>query len=296
MNANRIFIVIGLCLPLLMQAEVDRNNREVIKQYALNPRTVYNIPIGNTPTTITFPGALTSIDGANIGANAKDKPPVLLSYVAGRYFFSVRAMQPEARGALNVVYQDQTYAFNFYNHEDSIPYRTVRLVQSDDPMAASGLGVNGEAPRRTSPTVLVDLLDRAKSYPLIQRAYPGMLEEEVEFFAPEGLTTEYRDFSATIDEVFRFAHYDTLVFRVSFQNDSEEDIFYQPQMLAVRVGQNLYYPSIADASGIIPAQADSVAYIAITGQPNGEPAYLSVHNAFQIVVSRVEDPARLLIP
>lgn len=296
MKANRIFILLGLCLPLLMQAKVERFNREVIKEYALNPRTVYNIPIGNTPTTISFPGPLTSIDGSNVGSNAKDKPPVLLSYVAGRYFFSVRAMEPEARGALNVVYQDQTYAFNFYHHEDAVPYRTVRLVQSENPMEASGLGVRGQAPKRTSPTVLVDLLDRAKSYPLIQRAYPGMLEEEVEYLAPEGLVTEYQDFSATVDEVFKFVNYDTLIFRVSFQNNSEEDIFYQPQMLAVRVGQNLYYPSIADASGIIPAQSDSAVYIAITGQPNGEPAHMSVRNAFQIIVSRVEDPARLLIP
>jgi hypothetical protein len=296
MKRSRIFITLSLLLPLITLAEVDRYNREVIKEYALSSRAVYNIPIGNTPTTITFPGPLTSIDGANVGVNAKDKPPVLLSYVAGRYFFSVRAMQPHARGALNVVYRGQTYAFNFYHHEDAVPYRTVRLVQSDDPLSTLGLGISAAQAKGISPTVLVDLLDRAKSYPLIQRAYPGMLEEEVDYLAPEGLSTEYRDFSARIDEVFRFVRYDTLVFRISLHNTSGEDIFYHPQMLAVRIGENLYYPSIADASGIIPAESDSVAYIAITGQPNGEPAYLSVHNAFQLVVSRIEDPAKLLIP
>ena len=296
MKLNRL-VILCFVLPFLCHAEEDRYNREVIKEYALSPQTVYNIPIGNTPTTITFPGPLQSIDGANVGSVPKDNPPVLLSYVAGQYFFSVRAMQPNARGALNVVYRDQTYAFNFYHHEDTVPYRTVRLVQPDDLMADSAaLGPGAVTIRRTTPNVLLDLLDRAKSYPLIRRAYPGMLDEEVDYRAPEGLTTEYRNYTASIEEVMRFVRYDTLVFRISLHNASGEDIFYQPQMLAVRIGENLYYPSIADASCIIPANADSVAYLAITGQPSGEPAYLSVHNAFQLVVSRIENPAKLLIP
>jgi hypothetical protein len=296
MKLNRIAILYFL-LPLLCHAEEDRYNREVIKEYALSPQTVYNIPIGNTPTTITFPGPLQSIDGANVGSVPKDNPPVLLSYVAGQYFFSVRAMQPNARGALNVVYQGQTYAFNFYHHEDAVPYRTVRLVQSDEGlMDCAALGPGAITIRRTTPNVLLDLLDRAKSYPLIQRAYPGMLDEEVDYLAPEGLTTEYRDYTASIEEVMRFVRYDTLVFRISLHNTSEENIYYQPQMLSIRIGQNLYYPSIADSSGIIPAQSDSVAYLAITGKPNGEAAHLSVHNPFQVIVTRITYPAKLFIP
>jgi hypothetical protein len=51
--------------------------------------------------------------------------------------------------------------------------------------------------------------------------------------------------------VFRFDPEDTLVFRVRFENDGENEVIYQPQRIAARVGQNVYYASIADASGII---------------------------------------------
>lgn len=278
-------------------AKADRYNRDVIKQYALNPQTVYNIPIGNTPTTITFPGPLSSIDGANVSSDPKNKAPVLLSYIEGRYFFSVRATEPNARGALNVVYQNQTYVFNFYHHDDEIPYRTVRLVDSGDTaMVESGYGAQPAVIRKATPSALVDLLDRAKSYHLISEAYPNMLDEEIQHIAPPNLTTEYRDFNVRIDDIYRFTQYDTLVFKISLRNESEEAVFYTPQMIAVRIGQNLYFPSITDASGIIPLQSDSIAYIAITGKPNGERADLSIRNPFQIIVSQVNDPAKLLIP
>ncbi|WP_269541667.1 hypothetical protein [Cerasicoccus fimbriatus] len=296
MNLRLIHLFLWLT-PALLLAEVDRYNRDVIKQYALNPQTVYNIPIGNTPTTITFPGPLSSIDGANVSSDPKNKAPVLLSYIEGRYFFSVRATEPNARGALNVVYQNQTYVFNFYHHEDEIPYRTVRLVDSGETaMVESGYGAQPAVIRKATPSALVDLLDRAKSYHLISEAYPNMLDEEIQHIAPQNLTTEYRDFNVRIDDIYRFNQYDTLVFKISLRNESEEAVFYTPQMIAVRIGQNLYFPSITDASGIIPPQSDSIAYIAITGKPNGERADLSIRNPFQIIVSQVNDPAKLLIP
>jgi len=284
-----------LLASVLLLADVDRYNREVIKQYALNPQTVYNIPIGNTPTTITFPGPLLSIDGANVSSDPKNPAPVLLSYVEGRYFFSVRATEPDARGALNVVYQDSTYVFNFYHREDDLPYRTVRLVQGNLSEALSHEG-SPRAIRKAPPSVLVDLLDRAKSYHLINEAHPKMLDDQIQYHAPARLVTEYRDFKASVEEIFRFAHYDTLVFKINLRNRSDQTIFYHPQMIAVRIGQNLYYPSITDASGIIPQQSDSIAYLAITGKPNGERADLSLKNRFQIIVSRVSDPAKLMIP
>jgi len=296
MNLRQITFLLSLLAPALMLADADRYNREVIKQYALSPQTVYNIPIGNTPTTITFPGPLLSIDGANVSSDPKNKAPVLLSYVEGRYFFSVRATEPDAQGALNVVYQNQTYVFNFYHREGELPYRTVRLVNADD-SAAMGQSVGTRFPvRKATPSGLVDLLDRAKSYHLIDEAYPQMLDEQIQHLAPAGLITEYRDFTVSIDDIFRFARYDTLVFKITLRSESDEVIFYQPQMIAVRVGQNLYYPSITDASGIIPPQSESIAYIAITGKPNGERADLSIKNRFQIIVSKVSDPAKLVIP
>ncbi|MDQ8195666.1 hypothetical protein QEH59_14625 [Coraliomargarita sp. SDUM461004] len=293
---THLCIVLLLIATQLLSANEDRYNTEVIKEYALDANTVYNIPIGNTPTTVTFPGPLVSIDGANISNNPSNKAPVLLSYVDGHYYFSVRAVLPKAQAAVNVVHNGQTYVFNFYHKEDSIPYRTVRLLGAD---AETSYGSSrprwGHEIHKISPTALLSLLDRSKSHYLINEAYPGKLDG-VEHRMPDNMVTEYKDFTASVDEIFRFNKYDTLVFKINLHSTSKDPIYYQPQSVAIRIGQNLYFPSIADASGIIPPDSGSVAYIAITGKPNGERADLSIKNQFQVIVSKVSDPAKLVIP
>lgn len=53
---------------------------QVIKQFPLDERTVYEIPIGpDVPTTLMFPSALTAIEGANVSANPDTAAPVLLA-------------------------------------------------------------------------------------------------------------------------------------------------------------------------------------------------------------------------
>lgn len=106
----------------------------------------------------------------------------------------------------------------------------------------------------------------------------------------------YRDFRATVEEAFRFDPEDTLVLRVRFENTGESEVVYQPQRLAVRVGVNVYYASIADASGIVPPKATTVAYFAVTGTPRGGRANLSVRNVFSVIVPRVERDAKLVVP
>jgi hypothetical protein len=99
-----------------------------------------------------------------------------------------------------------------------------------------------------------------------------------------------------VEEVFRFDPEDTLVFRVRFENTGETEVIYQPQRLAVRVGQNVYYSSIADASGIIPPKAATIGFFAITGTPRGGRANLSIRNYFSVIVPRVERDAKLVVP
>ncbi len=292
-------IAVLLIAAQVANSSVDRDSSGIIKEYALDPATVYNIPIGNTPTTIAFPGPLMSIDGANVSADAANAAPVLLNHVGGRYYFSVRANQPNAQAAINAIYKNRTYAFNFFHREDTPPYRTIRLVEPEksSPFVSStaSLATSSNERRPTTPSALVDLLDQAKSFHLVNQAYPGQLEE-IDWRAPTNLVTVYRDFDVSISEIFRFGNYDTIVFKIHLRNKAEEDIFYQPQSVAIRIGQNLYFPSIADASGIVPAQSESYAYVAITGKPNGQPANLSIKNSFQVIVSRIKDTAKLAIP
>ncbi|HTQ30416.1 MAG TPA: hypothetical protein VMI53_04340 [Opitutaceae bacterium] len=258
----------------------------VIKQFPLDERTVYQIPVGrDVPTTLMFPSAISAIEGANVSANAEAPAPVLLAYTPGNYFFSVRALTPGAKGAVNVVWRNRTFVIRF--EEGPAPYGSVTFYEDN---------FTGGAPvqRRVTAEVLLGLLDRAKEFPLIALQYPEAVQQ-IEHAEP-GTVCFYKDFQVTIEEVFRFDPEDTLVFKLRFENKGDTEVRYQPQRLAVRVGQNVYYASIADASGIVPPKATTIAFLAITGSPTGGRANLSIKNEFSILVTRVERDAKLIVP
>lgn len=258
-----------------------------VKQFPLDERVVYEIPISaEAPTTLMFPSALTAIEGANVSASPETPAPVLLAYTPGRTFFSVRALEPTARAAVNVVWKNRTYVLRFAVAAE--PFGSVTFYE--DELAGRSTSLQ----RRVTPEVLLGMLDRAKSHALIAQQYPEAAQQ-IERAAP-GNVTYYRDYRVTVEEVFRFDPEDTLVFRLRFENLGESEVVYQPQRLAARVGANVYYASIADASGIIPPKASTLGYFAVTGTPRGGRANLSVKNHFSVLVPRVERDAKLVIP
>jgi len=259
----------------------------VVKQFPLDERVVYEIPIsGDAPTTLMFPSSLTAIEGANISASPDQLAPVLLAYTPGRTFFSVRALEPGAKAAVNVVWKNKTYVLRFSVNPE--PYGSVTFYE--DELTGRSLSLS----RRVTPEVLLALLDRAKSHALIAQQYPEVAQQ-IEYARPE-TTSFYKDFRVTVEEVFRFDPEDTVVFRVRFDNVGESEVIYQPQRLAVRVGANVYYAAIADASGIVPPKASTTGHFAITGTPRGGRANLSIKNTFGVIVSRVERDAKLIVP
>lgn len=280
-------LIIAAAVGSASAASVPTRSPQVVKQFPLDDRTVYEIPISrDAPTTLMFPSALTAIEAANVSASPDTPAPVLLAYTPGRYFFSVRAMEPDAMAAVNVIWKNRTYVLRFTTTAE--PYASVTFYE--DELA----GRSGAQRRRVAPDVLLGLLDRAKSYSLIAQQYPEVAQQ-IERAAP-GSVSYYRDFRVTVEEVFRFDPEDTLIFRLRFENDGEKEIIYQPQRLAARVGQSVYYASIADASGIVPSKAATTGFFAVTGTPRGGRANLSVKNTFSVVVPRVERDAKLIVP
>ncbi len=274
-----LLVCTALADPLPLQTSV-------IKQFPLDERTVYQIPVGrDVPTTLMFPSAISAIEGANVSANPETPAPVLLSYTPGNYFFSVRALTPGAKGAVNVVWRNRTFVIRF--EEGPAPYGSVTFYEDNFTGGPA-------AQKRVTADVLLGVLDRAKDYQLIALQYPEAVQqiEHVE----SGTVCFYKYFQVTIEEVFRFDPEDTLVFRLRFENKGDTEVRYQPQRLAVRVGQNVYYASIADASGIVPPKATTTAFLAITGSPTGGRANLSIKNQFNILVTRVGPDAKLIVP
>jgi hypothetical protein len=280
-------LVVALAAAVSAWADVHPLQTQIIKQFPLDERTVYEIPISrDAPTTLMFPSALTAIEAANVSTNPETAAPVLLAYTPGRYFFSVRALEPTAKAAVNVVWRNKTYVLRFVVGAE--PYGSVTFYE--DELAGRSAALR----RRVTPEVLLGLLDRAKSFGLIAQQYPEAVQQ-IEHAAP-GTVSFYKDFRVTMDEVFRFDPEDTLVFKLRFENTGEKEVVYQPQRLAVRVGENIYYASIADASGIIPPKATTTGFFAITGTPLGGRANLSIKNAFDVIVPRVERDAKLVVP
>lgn len=280
-------LIVALAVGCACTTWAQIRSPHVVKQFPLDERTVYEIPIAReAPTTLMFPSALTAIEAANVSATLDTPAPVLLAYTPGRYFFSVRALEPDAKAAVNVVWKNKTYVLRFAVASEA--YASVTFYE--DELAGRSLTQR----HRASPEVLLNLLDRAKSYRLIAEQYPETAQQ-IEHTEPK-TTTFYRDFRVTVEEIFRFDPEDTLVFRLRFDNTSDSEIIYQPQRLAARVGQNVYYASIADASGIVPPKASTNGFFAISGTPRGGRANLSVKNTFSVIVPRVERDAKLIVP
>lgn len=278
---------LALAAAAMLRADVRPLQNQVIKQFPLDARTVYEVPISrDAPTTLMFPSPITGLEGGNVSASPDQPAPVLLAYTPGRYFFSVRALEPNARGGVNVIWKNQTYVIRFVASDT--PYASVTFYE--DELA----GRSASLQRRVTPDVLLGLLDRAKSFALVETQYPEAVQQ-IERVAP-GTVSLYNDFRVTIEEVYRFDPEDTLVFRLRIESTGDKEVIYQPQRLAVRVGQDVYYASISDASGIVPPKASTSAFFAVTGTPRGGRANLSVKNAFSIIVPRVERDAKLVIP
>ena len=137
-------------------------------------------------------------------------------------------------------------------------------------------------------------MDKAKAYPLFAKDCPDALVGVVHT-APE-LTNYYENFNVMIRDVWRFEEEDTLIFRLELVNTSDAAIYYNPQDLAVRLGDRIYTQSLADASGIMPPKSTTPAFFAITGDGHGGRNHLAPENKWNVLVVRADGPAALPTP
>jgi hypothetical protein len=261
-----------------------------IQNVFLDDRTVVSVPVAtNHVTTISFPSAIASIDGAGITVDGKTPGLFQLAYTKGSAFLSVRALVPKASANLNIRWNERTYVFE--------------LVESN----ASVLSLNLEAPPtpeetgpgpmpEVSPLKLLSLLDKAKAFPLLKSQQPESVAD-VGFTTYDGqpLISDFNDYQIQIEEAFRFETEDTLVFRVGITNRSDTSLIYQPDSFALRAGNRLYPQSISDADGTVPPNGQSIVYFAVTGTPDGGRNNLALKNQFTVLVKRLS-PVPIMPP
>lgn len=248
-----------------------------IKRFPLDDRASYAVRLSpEAPTTVLFPDKITALDGANLSPKP-DEAPVLFSHQPGANYFSVRALRPDARAAVNVLLRGQVFALAFTTGGD--PDRTVTFYDPPTEAQEALPGISNRAVRRLS------LLDRAKNYAGLAKQYPA-IAQQIERIAP--LTTATADsLTVTTEEVFRFTAEDTLVFRLRLENHSAEPVRYTTTRLGIQIGLRQYPAAITDARGMVPAKSAETLWLAITGEPDGRRANLALVNPFTVVVPRL---------
>lgn len=277
-----LIVSAGGWLSLPVYASSDGRVREIL----LDEQQVTRIPVSSTRvTTISFPGGITAIDGAMVSTGNKGDGLFQLSHQAGSAFFSVKTLVPNAETNVNVRWNQKTYILEF--HDSSEPVLSLTFRRPPEPLR------NARAAHESSvtPAGLLGLLDKAKAFPLLEKGRPEALIgiSHREFKGDEAMS-DFGEFEARIEEVFRFEAQDTLVFRVKLRNKTGSLIAFRPDSFSVRAGAELYSQSVSDAVGGIPANGEAGAVFAVTGTASGGRNELSVKNDFTVFVERIGSP------
>ncbi|HTR43320.1 MAG TPA: hypothetical protein VMH87_17040 [Pseudomonadales bacterium] len=272
-------------LLLLATAIVSAHASGEILSDSLDENVLTIVPVAtNRVTTISFPSAITAIDGAGVTVDGKTPGLFQLAHAKGSAFLSVRALFPRASANLNIRWNDQTYVFELV--ESNPPMLSLNL---EAPPMAEEEGA-GRAPE-VSPLKLLSLLDKAKAFPLLKSQQPESVAD-VGFTTYNGkpLVSDFNDYQIQIQEAFRFNVEDTLVFRLAITNLVATPLIYQPDSFAIRAGNRLYPQSISDADGTVPPHGVSIVYFAVTGTPDGGRNNLSLKNQFLVLMTRLSPP------
>jgi hypothetical protein len=278
--------VTGLFTVAVLTANVAlaQPAKEIVRDL-LDENVLIVVPVAtNRVTTISFPSAITAIDGAGITVDGKTPGLFQLAHTKGSAFLSVRALFPKASANLNIRWNDHTYVFELA--ESNQPVLSLNLAAPPAPEA----GGFGHAPE-VSPIKLLALLDKAKAFPLLKAQQPESVAD-VDFTTYDGkpLASDFNDYEIQIEEAFRFNADDTLVFRIVITNKMDAPLIYQPDSFTLRAGNRLYPQSISDADGTVPSKGKSIVYFAVSGTPDGGRNELSLRNAFTVVLTRVSPP------
>src|ERR1700685_833732 len=280
-TANILLLTI---LVLTANVAPAQQSKEILQDF-LDENVLTVVPVAtNRVTTISFPSAITAIDGAGITVDGKTPGLFQLAHTKGSAFLSVRALFPKASANLNIRWNDRTYVFELL--ESAVPVLSLNM---ESPPTPEEEGV-GSAPE-VSPIKLLALLDKAKAFPLLKAQQPESVAD-VDFTTYDGkpLVSDFNDYEIQIEETFRFNAEDTLVFRLTITNKINAPLIYQPDSFALRAGNRLYPQSISDADGTVPPKGQSIVYFAVTGTPDGGRNELSLRNAFTVLVTRVSPP------
>lgn len=250
-------------------------NTPAIAQKPLDEFLVYEIPVADTVgnTTILFPSPISGIFASKASAaSSQGSADFLIDYQPGSYYFTIRSTKSRVEDYLNIIFEKKAYVFHIYS--SSHPYRTLTLFYSSQRSSHNKKSI--------SPELLLSFLDKVKSYTLLIKQHPEVLQGV--FHDTSRKEVDYPNYRIVIDDVYRFEEADTLIFKLTLENKTSQPITYDPQSVSIGLKENLYSTSIVDASGSIPPHATVTAYFGITGTATGGRNHLSPKNDWNIIL------------
>lgn len=271
-------IKIVLFLNVLGFAAVGADEPPV-QDRVLDDHAVYVVPVSALRvTTISFPSPIAAIDGAFTTVDGKTPGLFQIAHVKGTAYFSIRALAIGANTNLNVRWNNRTYVFELREGQQAC-YSLILRSANEKAVA-----------RPLSPNRLLGLLDKAKSFALLQRYHPEAVRDvEYRDCHPQPLVSDSGDYEVRLLEAYRFPGDDTLVFQLTVSNKGDKPLQHWPERLEVRVSGMVFTPSIADLPAIIAPHGVATGYVAVTGRPTGGRNDLSLRNDFSFVLKR-SDP------
>jgi hypothetical protein len=285
----RCLLTILVCITPLLAGGQENLTAKVVR-LPLNQAQPSVIKLGiHGITTIEFPMKIEALDGYGFSLNpAPDSQDLFqISFNKGTNFISLKAVRPGVEGNLSVVLDGKVYAL--YCKEAPDPSFVVIFEQGAGKRAAE------QSPNRpeVSPARLLGFLDKIKGFPTLKVSAPEIYQN-MDVAEPNS-HSGFERLDISLKRVIRDDALDTVGFEILLANKSDKDFMYDPESLAVRVGEEVYQQSVSDAGGLVPAGKSQTAFFAVTGGGNGSRNDLAVTNKFEIVLRQIQgemDPQR----
>jgi hypothetical protein len=250
-----------------------------ITQKPLDDLVIYGVPVAHKTgtTTVMFPSEISGLYAKSVSVQEQENAGFLISFTPGNFYFTIRALTPNAEDHLTVIFNRKAYVLHLTASEK--PFYNLTFYQNEP----QGKGGNRVA---VVPERLLALMDKAKAYPLLVKEHPDALAGVLH--SSPAINNLYEGFTVRIRDVWRFEQDDTLIFRLELENTTDQAVRYNPQDLAVRLDERIYTQSLADASGVMPAKSITPAFFAITGNGQGGRNNLAPDNKWNVLVVRAE--------
>ncbi|ACB74492.1 hypothetical protein [Opitutus terrae] len=269
---------------------------QTIREFVLDPHVAIDLPVSREVTTITLPGAITAIAGADMliddgGAATEVEEGTRLrfhvTHAKGANFLLVQSLQPDATATLTVIFENAAHVLQLR----TVATQPVASAIFKRPVVGAPVKLSRPPePVRFTPRIGLSLLDRARAYPVLVKSLPAAVEGVT--LRAQGRKVELPDLEIEVQEVYRFPKEDAVVFLLNLRNRTDQVLELAPSTFAARVANERFAQSIANGPRTLQPGEAAEAEFAIIGMPDGTRNDLSADNAFTILIHTVRrEPA-----